>query len=40
MRDRVKSLGEWIDHSPRKGWYFATLLFLNYVWDVTGHWPL
>lgn len=39
-RSHVKRFVDWVDRSPRKGWYFAALLFLNYVWDVAGHWPL
>jgi hypothetical protein len=44
MREHVKSrlnkTIDWMDCSPRKGWYIAVLLFLNYVWDICGHWPL
>lgn len=39
-RSRVKRVMDFVDSSPRKGWYIAVLLMLNYAWDATGHWPL
>lgn len=40
MRKHVNRTIDWMDCSPRKGWYLAVLLILNFVWDVAGHWPL
>lgn len=31
---------DWIDCRPRTMAYLAFMLFVNFVWDALGHWPL